>query len=144
MGIGTTRIQQIYGYLVCLIAIITLLISASSLTNAILDLSRPEGVGRYGDFRGPDGSGSYEEYRLAQLERATTVQEKTGRSDVILADSTMRRMYTEQRALAAASDRWMSLKSIVTSSLMVVLATVLFMIHWRWLRSVAKRTNGES
>jgi hypothetical protein len=141
MSIGSSRIQQIYGYLVCLIAIITLLISASSLTNAILDLTRPEGVGRYGEFRGPDGSGSYEEYRLSQLERATAVQEKTGRTDVVLDDSTMRRQYNEQRTLAKASERWLSTKTIVTSSLMIVIALVLFMIHWRWLRSIAKQSN---
>lgn len=136
MSFGTIRIQQLYGYLVCLIAIVTLLISVASFTNAILDLTRPNNVGLYG----PDSeASSYAAYRLNQLERTTTVQEKTGRSDLMPTDSAMRADFETQRQTREAYDRWSNKKSIITSALMIIVAFALFMIHWRWLRSLTRQ-----
>ncbi len=136
MSFGTIRIQQLYGYLVCLIAIVTLLISVASFTNAVLDLSRPNNAGMYG----PESeASSYAAYRLTQLERTTAVQEKTGRTDLIPTDSAMRADFDSQRATREVYERWSNKKSIITSALMIIVAFVLFMIHWRWLRTLTRQ-----
>jgi hypothetical protein len=132
----TVRIQQIYGYLVCLIAVITILISAGSLINAVFDLNRPQEIV---EPYGPDGS-TFESYRLSKLREAAEVRDKTGNQSVIPSDSTLRRMYTTERQSRVAYAHWQSLKSIVTSALMIVIALILFIIHWRWLRTLASNT----
>ncbi len=135
-------IQRIYGYLVCLVAIITLLISASMLTNSIFELSRPRNFNPL-----PEANVSYQDYRLRELERAATVKEKTGRLEVIPDDTMLRRMYDEdrrnqqriaqeQQKSQEAFERWNGMRAIVTSSIMLVIAVILFMLHWRWVRSL--------
>ena len=83
-------------------------------------------------------SQSFAEYRLTQLERATNIREKTGGTFPIPDDSTLKRQFDEQAKAGAAFSRWNSIKSIVTSIIMIVLAVILFSIHWRWLRGLAR------
>lgn len=135
----TTRIQQIYGYLVCLIAIITILFSATALMNALFDLSRPEGVTRYGGLIMDETGSSFEEYRLSRIERVTLLQEKSQRGGVIPDDSTLRREFEERRSRSIAAEKWQSQKSLATSSLSLLIGIILFLIHWKWLKSIANR-----
>jgi hypothetical protein len=59
------RIPQIYGYLICLVSVITLLISITNLFNAIIDLNDPLHTDWY---NGSNGNISfYESYRMEKL-----------------------------------------------------------------------------
>jgi hypothetical protein len=135
-------IRQIYGYLVCLIAIITFLMAANSVVGAIFDLNRPAGIA---DPYGPNPT--FDEYRNDQLnaDRMQQRQQMQAGSPAPTApvqvrpDSTLRREYDEMRAQRSANVHWNALKSIVTSVLMLVIALVLFFIHWRWLRGLERR-----
>ena len=129
----SNRIQQIYGYLVCLIAIITLLISAGRMIDAFFDLTRPQTAGIPTRYYGGPESSSYEAYRLNQLERYKNVKDSVGTIKVP-SDSALRVQYDRERDDATALLHWESTKTIVTSALMIVLALILFVIHWRWLR----------
>ena len=152
MSTSRFLIQRIYGYLVCIVAIITLLISSSVLINSIFDLSRPQNP--FEMSQGQETEQSFEEYRLQQLERAVAVKEKTGRSEVIPSDTALRRMYEdaqrsrerkqkEQLTTRTVFDRWNAQKGIATSALLIVVAIVLFTLHWRWVRSLDSRSNNE-
>jgi hypothetical protein len=132
----STRIQQLYGYLVCIIAVITVLISSAQIVNAIFDLTRPANVNPYG----PDSDASYESYRLTQLERATSIREKSGGQIAIPSDSAIRKMYEAQQRSRIAYARWNGTKSIVVNTILLIIALILFTIHWRWLRSLDRGT----
>jgi len=132
-------IRQIYGYLVCLIAIVTLLVAASSLIGAIFDLNRPPTMDRYGPGQ------TFEEYRMERLNaekvrqaNANTPATTDATTVPVPPDSVLRRDYNESRALQAAAIRWEATKSIVTSILMIIIALALFTIHWRWLRGLER------
>jgi hypothetical protein len=130
----TNRIQQLYGYVVCLIAVITFLIAASSLVNAVFDLMRPQNTMMYG----PEAA-SYEAYKLDRQERVASVQQRGGPQVAIPPDSELRRSYEDQRRAREETARWQATKSIVTSGIMLCIAAMLFATHWRWVRRIAER-----
>lgn len=137
----TSRIQQIYGYLVCLIAIVTILISSASLVDAVFNLSRPEGVSRYGGLTMDNDGYNYESFRLQRIERASIQQEKTNRTDLVPSDEAIRAEFDQRKAATEASERWQTKKDLGTSSLSLIIAILLFLIHWRWLKSIASKNN---
>jgi len=53
-------------------------------------------------------------------------------------DSALRREYNEEMQQNRELAHWGALKSIVTNSLLIVLALILFTIHWRWSRSLER------
>jgi hypothetical protein len=109
--------------------------SSARLVNAIFDLTKPANVNLYG----PDTEASYESFRLTQLERATAVRDKAGAAGAqitIPSDSAIRKMYDDQQRSRDAYARWSGMKSIVVSAILIVIALVLFLIHWRWLRAL--------
>ena len=65
------RVAQIYGYAVCLVTVVTFLISLSSLVDAVFSLSAPlRAGGRYGPverFSGPLDLASFEGYKMSVL-----------------------------------------------------------------------------
>ena len=126
------RIQQIYGYLVCLIAIITLLVSTGQLIGGVLDLNRPKTIGmsgRYGDV-----GDSYGAYRINQLEKVAAIRKDADSTIAIPSDSALRVQYDQERNDREVLAHWDTTKTIITSTVMIILAIILFMIHWRWLR----------
>lgn len=125
-----TLIQQIYGYAVCLITIVVALIAVTQLVNAAFDLSRPAQFGRYGY---EPGAATFEQYRV---EHGTQPADpRTGQPAVTIPDSTLRRAFDEDRAARVAYAHWDATKSLVTHSLLLIVAVVLFVMHWRWLRA---------
>jgi len=141
----TTRIQQLYGYTVCLVAVIVLLIQLSSFIDAFFDRAHPLDNTRV-MTRGPERLSSFEAYR-ASLRNSpngpvtTTENGKVIRPDT-LTDAEMRSQYAAVRADAIESSLNETSKRMVTSALLMILAIVLFGTHWRWLtRTVNVRAN---
>jgi NADH:ubiquinone oxidoreductase subunit 3 (subunit A) len=124
----TNRIQQLYGYAVCLIAVITFLIAASSLVNAVFDRMRPDAY--------EWGSSSFESYKREQQSQVAATREKTGEAVPLPSDSTLRREFESSRVERKANAEWRANKSMVTSSLMIVFAILLFLTHWRWVHRI--------
>jgi len=125
-----TLIQQIYGYAVCLITIIIALIAVTQLLNGAFDLTRPAQFGRFGY---EPGAATFEQYRV---EHATQPNVKAGEAAVAVPDSTLRRAFDEDRAARIAYAHWDATKSITMHSVLLVIAIILFVMHWRWLRHV--------
>lgn len=128
-----TRIQQIYGYAVCLIAIVVALIAVTQLMNAAFDLSRPAQFGRYGY---EPGTATFEQYRLDH--RVQPADPNTGQPATVIPDSTLRRAFDEDRAARVAYAHWDATKSLVTQAILLIIAIALFVMHWRWLRRVGE------
>lgn len=132
---GPTLIQQVYGYAVCLIAIVVGLITVMQLLNATFDLSRPTQYGRYGY---EPGAASFEQYRLEHATRPPDA--KTGQPSPMPPDSVLRRSFEEERAARMAYAHWETMRSFVTHGILLLIAIVLFATHWRWLRRVGDDT----
>jgi hypothetical protein len=127
-----TRIQQIYGYAVCLITIVVTLIAVNNLINASLDLTRPAELGRYGYEA---GATSFEAYKLEHQGRVA--DPKTGAVTApALPDSVLRSMYDAERSGRVRYARWEAQKSLITNGVLLIVALILFTMHWRWLRHV--------
>lgn len=132
-----SRIAQAYGYLVCLICVIVILINTNQVINGALDLANPVAAaassgGRYGPMN------SYESYRI-EARRQNVARTPTGqvRSDSSLSDAELKTMYDAERAQQLSSVRYRAMRSLVTGIVFLILGTVLFLWHWRWIRGTA-------
>jgi hypothetical protein len=137
------RISQTYGYAVCLITVIVMLIGIKQLIDAAFDLSDPiraEGGG-YGRMGGP--LTSFEVYKVT-VQRQMAMRQYSGPMPAgagpsqapadTLSDAEMRRLYDAEREAAIGNVHFRASRSLVGNLLLIVLAAVLFGIHWRWLK----------
>lgn len=127
---------QVYGYAVCLVAVIALLISITSLINAVLDLGDPVHAGYT-----PAGSPSLASYDNYKLDVMRSFQQQSGKENYVPTDDELKRMYE-----AALKDKIRGVehnanKSIIISSIIIGLCMMLFFTHWRWLNRMARKTN---
>jgi len=124
-----SRIQQVYGYAVCLITIVVMLITVTNLVNAAFDLTRPAELGRYGY---DENAASFESYKAQHQNQPT--DPKTGLAREQLSDSTLRVMFNADREGRAKYAHWEATKSFATNGLLLIIAAGIFLMHWRWLR----------
>jgi hypothetical protein len=126
---------QIYGYTVCVAAVIAFLISVTSLVNAIIDLQDPIHGGMW--FNQEPSLASFENYKLDILK---TLQkgDDSSKATYVPDDQTMRAMYEAVRADRIQSVKHRSNKSIIVGSLLVLICLILFVTHWRWMRKLNK------
>jgi len=130
--VDKARISQVYGYLVCLIAVVTFLVSLNSAVGAALDLSDPQYSGRYSaDPR----LASFEAYRL-ELQQRRGLAPVAGEAPAPEPGDTaaLRAAFEEARQEHLRSVRFQARRELVTSGLLAVVAAGLFVVHWIWLR----------
>ena len=127
-------IAQIYGYLVCLVAVITILISVGTMVNAILDLGDPLHAGTTWSREGTPSLASYENYKMDIL-KAPQKQADNAKA-FVPEEQTLRAMYNAAREDKIQSERHQANKTIVVDILLIVICFVLFIIHWRWMKSL--------
>jgi hypothetical protein len=131
----SNRFTHIYGYLVCLVAIITFLICITSLINAVIDKTDPLHSG-YGGYNVPDLN-SFETYKLDLMK---TIQQKdSNQKNVIPDDQTLRKIYEATRQDKIDKILFNSNKTIIVSSLIILICFVLFLTHWRLARKSIKQ-----
>jgi len=118
-------IAQVYGYAVCLICVIIILVSTHSIIDSAFDYANPTSsgmVGRYGEPYAVYGPGG----RIASS--AVPMDGPSAR------DSASRAMFKSQRPAEIASARFRALRSLVSSIVFLMIATGMFLLHWRWIR----------
>lgn len=127
------RIPQLYGYTVCLIAVITILISLNSVVNNVFEFAEPE-MSR--EVTGEFGGRSLEacRQRYVRTTGAMRPTEAGTAAPEMPSDSVLMALCAEERTERVAAVRHRALRSLVTSSLMLLVAGILFAVHWRWLR----------
>ncbi len=132
----STRIAaQVYGYAVCLVAVITFLISITTLVNAIIDLGDPIHSGWT-----PQGSpslASYENYKLDIL-KSSGKESENMKAGYIPDEQTLRAMYEAAKNDKILSERHQANKSILISSLVLIICGILFFTHWRWMHKLVR------
>ena len=151
-----SKVPQLYGYSVCLVAVITFLVSTSGVVVAAFDLSNPMRAQR--PYSGVDVPASFElyqaEYREGQSrERAsapeaveavegsrivTTTRAPRSAQPEALSDAALRKLYDAKVAERTAGVRFQAVRSLVGSGLMLLLSVALFAAHWLWLRRLSR------
>ena len=135
------RIAQAYGYAICLITVIVMLVSIKGVVNAAFDLSDPiraEGGG-YGRMGRP--LTNFELYKLEarrpgarDANAPPEAAQPKGARDSVSTDTDLRRQYDAERDAAIGNAKFRAIRSLVGNLLLIILAAVMFGIHWRWLR----------
>jgi hypothetical protein len=120
------RIPQIYGYTVCLIAVVAFLISINGIVDASFTLVNPlhSPYGRRAELS------SFESYEAMHVERAAPNTPLDTSSE-----ATRRRRFEALRADHIAGTRVDAIRQLVGRGLTLLIAIVLFAWHWRWLRA---------
>jgi hypothetical protein len=133
-----SRIAQVYGYAVCFITVIVILISIKSVVDAVIDLSDPirADAGAYG--RSGRSLSSFELYKLdAQRDPRAPMPVGAAPTKVQtdnLSDTDLRRLYEAEREQAIGNVKFRAMRTLIGSGLLIIVALILFVVHWRWLR----------
>jgi hypothetical protein len=123
------RIAQWYGYTVCLVAVITFLLSAQGVVNQAFTLIDPlRSSSRYGS-----SLSSFEAFEATQDMSPRRVQADSVAPPT---ESELRRRYEALRSDQIAQSRFDATRSLVAAVLMMLLAIGLFVWHWRWLKQL--------
>ena len=128
------RIQMIYGYAVCIVAVITFLISLTAMVYALIDLTDPINAHRtYG--RDAPSLASFDNYKVDIIKATDPAH------GLELDDQTLNGMYEAARNDAIAKVRHDSFRSIIINSLLIIVCVSLFTTHWIWMRRLSKKAN---
>ena len=114
---STRIVAQVYGYALCLVAVITFLISITALATAIIDLGDPMHSGYT-----PQGSpslASFENYKLDVL-RSSQKGTETVAQSYLPTEQTLRSMYEAARNDRVQSSTHQSNKTILISCLLLL------------------------
>ncbi len=123
------RVRQLYGYAVCLIAVITGLICVAGALDDVFDLSNPLAGGG-----GVESLTSFDAYK-ATRERPFLRPDQQASPDT-LSDATLRVRFEALRADRIAQRSFRARKGLVKNLIMLLIAIGLFVTHWRWLKQL--------
>ncbi|HRY33032.1 MAG TPA: hypothetical protein P5531_08715 [Bacteroidales bacterium] len=126
------KIPMLYGYAVCLTAVITLIIAVASLVNSLIDRQAPLYAER--DYQKTASLASFENYKADIL--------KTGDKEntLTLDDATLRSMFEAARTEKIQSVLHRSNRTIITNGILIVICLALFFTHWSWMGKIRKTT----
>lgn len=121
------KVIQVYAIIVCIVAIITFIISVSVLVSSIIDRSDPLLSG----YSKKDLS-SFENYKMEVLKSVKKDQA------YIPDDATIKQMYKSAKDEKIRKVLHESLNSIVVTSILIVICIILFITHWWLIRKYNK------
>jgi hypothetical protein len=133
------RVPQLYGYSVCLVAVVVMLSSLSTLVNRAFSLADPL-LGAPPEISWAEPSvTSFEAYR-ATLERAERFNPGAeARPREVVPEPELRRRYEGLRADRVTRASFTARRELTSSAVMLLVAAGLFWLHWRWVRSPERR-----
>jgi hypothetical protein len=134
------RMAQIYGYTVCLVAVIAFIICVAGIIPAIMDLSDPMHAGGVFIPGGTPSLASFENYKMDILKNSKSDEQKTG-SNWIPEDQVLHSMYEAAKTDRITQANHSSVRTIVVDSLIILICIVLFAFHWIWMRRLTKTIN---
>ena len=130
--ISHLKIQMIYGYAVCLVVVITFIISLTSIVNAVIDLTDP--LNSFPSYWSQDASlASFENYKVSIITNLDPDHE------LELDDATLKSMYDTAKESNIAKVRHTSIRKIIVNGIVLIISVTLFVIHWMWMRRLSKK-----
>lgn len=131
------RMAQIYGYIVCLVALITFIICLANIIPAIMDLGDPLHAGPAWSNQSQPSLASFENYKMDVL-KSTSKEGEQKELSYIPDDQTLRAMYEAAKEDRIATARHGSVRTIVVTSIIIIASIILFITHWMWMRRLMK------
>lgn len=122
------RIRQIYGYTVCLIAVVTSLICIGGAVNNAIDLSNPLMAADGYD----DSLSSFDAWMATRQKSATPTGDAAARDTASVA--TLQARYEAVRSSRISHQLFRARKGLIGQLLLLIIAVGLFTTHWRWMR----------
>jgi hypothetical protein len=127
------KIPMVYGYAICLVTVITFIICVGNMVSSIIDLGDPLHAGF--NMQNAPSLASFENYKMDILKaQSGTTVAATFTPD----DATLRSMYASARADKIAEQNHTAKRTILVSGLLIVISSILFLLHWRWMRKLPK------
>ena len=126
--------ERVYGYLVCLITVITFLICATTMISAVIDLRDPLHAG-YTSEKTPSFA-SYENYKMDMLKTSQSSAESS-KASYTPDDQTLRAMYEFAKTEKIQNERHDANRTIIVDSILIAICFLLFGTHWKWMRKLA-------
>lgn len=127
------KIQMVYGYVVCIVVVITFLISITSMVYALMDLTDPLNAHRtYG--KDAPSLASFDNYKIDIIKSLDPAHE------ISLEDATLQSMYTAAKDDAIAKVVHDSYRSIIVNGLVLFICIILFLTHWMWMKKLSKNS----
>jgi len=128
------RVPQLYGYTVCLVALVVALASATSIVKNTLTMVDPtyHTDGPWAGWPEPSVT-SFEAFRFTS-ERLQETRPPGSPAPGPVAEEDLRRRYEALRADRITRNRIAARRSLIISAVTFLFAVVLFLAHWRWLR----------
>ena len=131
------RVAQVYGYTVCLVAVIAFIICIANLVPSIMDLGDPLHAGNQFFQAGTPSLASFDNYKMDIL-KSSSKEGQQAAPEYVPNDETLMKMYQAAREDRINSAQHVSIRSIVVNGLIIFICIVLFAIHWVWMRRLAK------
>jgi hypothetical protein len=139
-----SKIQQLYAYAVCLVAVITTLIVLPGLLDAITRRQAPFQSEQYFGGETPAVAETFDAYKLENpgyrfVQRPGTFGERTVFDT--LSEEQARQRYELRRDERVAKVRYETSREILTGLVLLAVSLALFIGHWRWLRVLARSSD---
>jgi hypothetical protein len=138
------RVPQLYGYTVCLIALVMAIVSIIGIAGSGFDLTTPA-LNVDSDFGFEPSVSSFEAYRATyDRERRMMDTRNTGVAPDTTPESVLRQRYTALRADRIDRAVARAHRTILTDAFALLLAIALFIPHWRWMRRLGPSNLGST
>ena len=133
---STKIAAQVYGYTVCVVAVITFLISITTLVNALLDRSDPIHAGW--TQAGTPSLASFDNYKMDIIRSLPESKNGQQAPAYLPGDDQLKAMYEAARENKIQSVLHRANQSAIIGGLLIATSITLFMLHWRWLRTFTR------
>jgi hypothetical protein len=120
-----SKAPQIYGYAVCLVAVITFIFAIAAIIFALMDLGDPLYAG---NNYNKTSIASFENYKMDILKSQT--EKETWAPD----DATLLAMYESEKDDRIRRVNHDSMRSIYINGVLILISVILFLTHWIWMR----------
>lgn len=132
------RMAQVYGYIVCLVAVITFIICLANIIPSIIDLGDPLHSANMFNPQGASNLASFEIYKM-DLMKSSSKNESAELKNFIPDDATIKAMYEAAKADKIQTSLHIARRSIIVNGLVMLTSIILFISHWIWMRRLVKK-----
>lgn len=129
-----SKVPLVYGFAVCLVAVVTFIICVAGFVNAYIDLDDPLYAER--DFTNAPSLASFENYKMDIMKAGE--QEKSYSPD----DEILVKMYESAKTDKIRSVKHRTMNNLVVNAILLVICVSLFTTHWTWMRRLRIRAEG--
>ena len=127
------KIKLVYGYAVCIVAVITFLICLTSMVSSLIDLTDPLNAYRtYG--KDAPSLASFNNYKVDIIKATDPAH------GLVLDDDTLRSMYEDAKQDAISKVKHNAYRSVIVNGLILVITILLFILHWFWMKRLSEKT----